>query len=188
MSVSQQPTTHRSAAETLRRFVLTALVVAVVAVIGIVALLRLKNRDVAPLLTPDAFYAAQERAKRLTAPDYDIEVHVRGTQPAKYRVEVRNGIAQAAWRNGQPLNDRRTFATWSVPGIFATIGRDIESVEKHAAGKADPLTPRVMLRAIFDTTYGYPAHYRRVQQRSTVEVTWDVTKFQPSAASNGGLD
>ena len=166
-----------SPAQTLRSFVLTALVAAVVGTIALLVLLRLKNRYVAPLLTPAEFYAAQEHAKRLTPTNYNIEIHVSGTQPATYRVEVRNGIAQAAWRNDQPLGDHRTNAPRSDPGMFATIGRDIESVEKHAAGKADRYTPRVTLRAIFDPTYGYPAHYRRVQQRSTVEVTWDVTSF-----------
>ena len=111
-------------------------------------------------------------------PEYDIEVRVTGSQPAIYRVQVRAGEAVAAWRNGQPLLSRRTFGTWSVPGMFGTISRDIESIERHTTGKADRFTPRLILRAEFDPQYSYPARYRRIEQWSTVEVAWEVTDFR----------
>ena len=40
--------------------------------------------------------------------------------------------------------------------MFSTISRDIEAVERHAAGKADRFTPRLTLRAEFDPKYSYP--------------------------------
>ena len=101
-----------------------------------------------------------------------------GSQPAIYRVEVRCGEAQAAWRNGAPLTTHRTFGTWSVPGMFSTISRDIEALERHAAGKAERFTPRLTLRAEFDAQYHYPRRDRRIQQWSTVEVAWEVTEFR----------
>jgi hypothetical protein len=110
--------------------------------------------------------------------NYDIEVRVTGSQPAVYRVEVRGGEAQAASRNGEPLLTRRTFGTWSVPGMFSTISRDIEAVERHAAGQAERFTPRLTLRAEFDAEYSYPKRYRRIQQWSTVEVAWEVSEFR----------
>lgn len=146
-------------------------------------ILRLANRDRAPALTPELFHAAHERWKAVAPADYDIEIRVTGSQPAVYRVQVRGGEAQAASRNGEPLNSRRTFGTWSVPGMFSTISRDIEAVERHATGKAERFTPRLTLRAEFDAQYSYPKRYRRIQQWSTVEVAWEVTEFrvvQPS--------
>ena len=62
--------------------------------------------------------------------------------------------------------------------MFGTISRDIESIEKHAAGKADRFTPRLTLRAEFDPKYSYPAKYHRIEHWSTVEVAWEVTEFR----------
>ncbi|MBW8885585.1 MAG: hypothetical protein JF612_12615 [Planctomycetia bacterium] len=111
---------------------------------------------------------------------YDIEIHVTGPKASTYRVEVRDGDPQAAWRNGQPLLTRRTFGTWSVPGMFATMSRDVEAIERAAAaGRAPPL----ILRAEFDAQYGYPAKYRRIDNGSrkgsdAIAVTWDVIQFR----------
>lgn len=112
-------------------------------------------------------------------PDYDIEVAVAGTQPATYEVRVRDGQAIEAFRNGKPLNQRRTFGTWSVPGMFSTMSRDVEAVERRERGEADPSTPRLTLRAEFDPKYGYPKRYQRIEWGSPVEVTWQVTHFEP---------
>ena len=143
-------------------------------------IVRWQSRDLTPDLTPEIFYAAHERWKAAAPADYDIEVRVTGSQPAVYRVEVRGGQPQAAWRNGQPLLTRRTYGTWSVPGMFSTISRDIEAIEKHRAGKADRFTPRLILRAEFDATYSYPRRYRRIEQWSNVDVAWEVTDFRVS--------
>src|SRR5205814_10451740 len=105
---------------------------------------------------------------------------VTGPQTTVYRVEVRNSEPQMAWRNGQPLNSRRTFGTWSVPGMFSTISRDVEANERAAArGAALPL----ILRAEFDAKYAYPARYRRIDNGSrkgsdSITVAWDVTEFR----------
>ena len=133
---------------------------------------------VTPRLTPEAFQAAMQKWKEAQPSDYNIEVQVRGNQPATYYVEVRGGEAQLALRNGNPLTQRRTFSTWSVPGMFATMGRDVDVLELRARGRADKFTPDLHLRAAFDPRYGYPARYRRIQYRSSVEVEWEVTKFE----------
>jgi len=162
----------------LRRFVLWTLAgIGMGLVLSLIAL-RSMRYDPTPTLTPELFYAAHERWKAVAPPNYDIEVRVTGSQPATYRVQVRDGEAEAAWRNGRELSSRRTFGTWSVPGMFSTISRDIEAIERHAAGKADRFTPRLTLRAEFDPEYSYPKRYRRIQNRSTVEVAWEVVKFQ----------
>lgn len=162
----------------LRRFVLFTLGGAILGGLAAFVALRVRNYDSTPDLTPDLFYTAQDRWRSAAPSDYDIEVRVTGSQPATYRVEVRGGQPQAAWRNGKPLTQRRTFGTWSVPGMFATISRDIDAVERHAAGKADRFTPRLTLRGEFDPKYSYPARYRRFEQWSPVEVQWEVTEFR----------
>jgi uncharacterized protein DUF6174 len=165
---------------TLRRFVVWTLIGVGLGVIVILLVVRQLQRDPTPSLTPELFYAAHERWQANPLSNYDLEVRVTGPQAAVYRATVRNGEPQAATRNGQALNSRRTFGTWSVPGMFNTISRDIEAMERAAAnGTAPPL----ILRAEFDSKYGYPAHYRRIDNGSrkggdSIAVTWDVTEFR----------
>jgi hypothetical protein len=162
----------------MRRFVAWSLIGAAAGLVAALFMLRRATYDPTPSLTPELFYAARERWQAAAPANYDIDIRVTGSQPAVYRVQVRGGNATAAWRNGQPLASRRTFGTWSVPGMFSTISRDIEAIERHAAGKADRFTPRLILRAEFDPHYSYPARYRRIEQWSTVEVAWEVTSFR----------
>jgi len=172
------PAAKTSSRAIMPRIVLGVVIGVTLGVGGSLFFLRWTNRDPTPDLTPELFYAAHERWKAAAPADYDIEVRVTGSQPAVYRVEVRGGQPQAAKRNGQPLLSRRTFGTWSVPGMFGTISRDIEAIEKHAAGKADRFTPRLILRAEFDSTYSYPKRYRRIEQWSNVDVAWEVVEFK----------
>jgi hypothetical protein len=167
----------------LAKFIAWTFVGGLVGVLGTLIALRVANRDPTPALTPDLFHAAHERWQTSAPPNYDIEIRVSGPQPATYRAEVRGGQAQAAWRNGQPLTTRRTFGTWSVPGMFSTMSRDVEQLEREAAGKADPRLPGLILRAKFDEKYSYPARYSRIEWGSrkgtTAQgVTWEVTEFK----------
>jgi hypothetical protein len=157
-------------------------------VLGLLAMIVLAiatRGSVSPRLTPEIFQAAMARWKQEEPQDYDIEVQVRGNQPATYYVEVRGGDARLALRNGKPLTQRRTFSTWSVPGMFATMSRDVDALERRAAGQADASTPDLNLRATFDPHYGYPARYRRLQYRSSVEVEWEVTRFEVVPGERG---
>lgn len=167
----------------LLRFLAWTLIGGALGVLATLAILRIVYRDTTPALTPELFAAAHERWKRSAPPNYDIEIRVTGNQPATYRAEVRGGQAQAAWRNGQPLASRRTFGTWSVPGMFSTMSRDVEQLEREAAGKADPRLPGLILRAKFDEKYSYPERYSRIEWGSrkgtTAQgVTWEVTEFK----------
>jgi hypothetical protein len=168
----------------MRTFVLWLLGGLVIGGVAMIFFVRWKYGNALPAITPADYIAARERWKSVAPADYDIEVQVTGTQAATYRVEVRGGEATAAWRNDMPLIQQRTFGTWSVPGMFGTMSRDIETLDKHTKGTADASTPRLTLRARFDPHYGYPAAYRRIQSGSRVEVTWRVTKF--TVRSNDG--
>jgi len=163
-----------------RRFVMFTLVGIGAGLVIMLAVMRQANYDPTPSLSPEQFHAAHEHWKAHKIPNYDVEVKVTGPQSAVYRVEVRDGEAVAAWRNGQPLRSPRTFGTWSIPGMFSTISRDIEAIERAAAAnKQRPL----ILRAAFNSDYGYPERYRRIDNGSrkgsdSMAVTWDVVEFR----------
>lgn len=165
-----------------RVFVLWLLAGLLVGAAVTLVVMRRQVADPVSEITPADFHTARERWQNNELQDYDIEVQVTGTQGAKYRVEVRGGKAIAAWRNDLPLKQERTFSTWSVRGMFGTMSRDIDALERRLAGKADASTPRLTLRAEFDAKMGYPAKYRRIEWGSPVQVSWEVTKFTALAA------
>ena len=142
------------------------------------AILRWRLADPTPALTAERFQAARQAWAEHAPQDYDLEVVVEGPQPGTYRVSVRGGESVAASRNDQSLKQRRTFSTWSVPGMFGTIGRDLEQIARRRAGNADRFTPDLTLRASFDQELGYPRHYLRMESGSTQDVSWEVTKFE----------
>ncbi len=151
--------------------------------IGVVAVSLLAVFVVANLLrAPDVSRERFEAAKKLwlqkRPSSYDIQIKVSGRQPAVYEVQVRSGVAVAATRNGYALNRPHAIGTWSVDGMFDTMERDLENVERHATGKAPPGTPRVTIWGRFDPDYGYPANFTRVQWDNNYEVVWEVTKFE----------
>ncbi|HEY2416018.1 MAG TPA: DUF6174 domain-containing protein [Pirellulaceae bacterium] len=163
-----------------RRFVAFTLLGIGAGLIVMLVVMRQANYDPAPSLSPEEFHAAYEHWKAHKISSYDIEVKVTGPQAAIYRVEVRDGEAIAARRNGQLLMSQRTFGTWSIPGMFSTISRDVEAIERAAAEhKQRPL----ILRAAFNAEYGYPERYRRIDNGSrkggdSMAVTWDVVEFR----------
>jgi hypothetical protein len=185
METEERPRARESmpAADLLRRIVLWGMLGTGIGLALAVVGLWISRHDGTPLLTPDEFEQAHRRWQAATPADYDIEIEVSGPQAAVYRVEVRGGQPQAAWRNGNPLNQRRTFGTWSVPGMFSTISRDVEALERRAAGQAPPGSPELILRAEFDPQFHYPRRYRRTEWGSrkgstAQEVKWVVKEFR----------
>lgn len=145
--------------------------------------LSLVRFDAPPELTPARYYDALERWQSAAPPDYDIEVEITGPQAARYRVEVRGGEPASAERNGVPIKQRRVYGTWSVPGMFGTMSRDVEAIERRAAGRAKPDEQELVLRAEFDPVYGYPARYERIEWGSargntSAAAMWRVTRFE----------
>jgi hypothetical protein len=137
-----------------------------------------QNRDPSPEFTRAEFEAAQRRWERSGPPDYDIAVEVVGRQPAVYRVEVRGGEVTSATIDGRPLKQRRTWSTWSVPGMFATMETDVSNRERFTSGKGDRFTPNLTLRAAFHPTYGYPQRYRRIEWETDRDMIWEVKDFR----------
>jgi hypothetical protein len=176
---SQEPLHERERTEgALRRAGCWLILGAMLGAIVTVAVLRWRLADPTPALTEELFHAARQRWAEYGPKDYDVEVVVQGPQPGTYRVIVRDGESIAAFRNGQPLNQQRTFGTWSVPGMFGTISRDLAQIERRRSGNADRFTPDLTLRASFDPELGYPRHYLRMEAGSTQDVSWELTRFE----------
>lgn len=135
-----------------------------------------------PRLTIDRFDEARAKWKANALPNYDIRIEVKGIQAAVYDVQVRDGAARRALRNGKPLTQRRTWGTWSVDGMFATIAADVEQLRKAQAGRDAELGAlQVTLGAEFDAQYHYPARYYRLEQvqfGNNRSASWEVTRFR----------
>jgi hypothetical protein len=133
-----------------------------------------------PPLNPETFETQRQHWQANSISDYDVEITVEGRQAAVYRVEVRAGKVVSAKRNDRDLPEGHTWNTWSVDGMFRTIASDVESLQKHATGTAHQSTPYVKLFAEFESEFGYPKRFLRVQSMGkapSLEVTWKVTEF-----------
>ena len=130
---------------------------------------------------PEIDQAALDEARdawRQNGPsDYNIEVAVTGPRAAVYRVEVRGGKATKALRDGDPLTDARTLGTWSVPGMFDTLQLDVDHIDKPIEINARE-SHFVSPRAEFNSQYGYPSRYRRIEWGSNMEAGWEVSVFE----------
>lgn len=141
-------------------------------------------------LTAAALESARQRWQQSGVESYTLEVEVFGRQPAVYRVEVRRGRTRSATRNGAPLRQQRTWGTWSVPGMFDTIERDLAHIERVAEGRADASTPRLTVRVQFDQQYGLPRRYLRIERAGiggNPEVRWEVRQFAPAGNEQAAL-
>lgn len=150
---------------------------AAIAILIVAAYWIVKSRSDLPPLSRERFDAALARWQANGPENYDIEISVSGPQAGTYRAEVRLGEATALFHDGVKLTRQRVFPTWSVPGMFGTIRRDLENVEAVESGTATESTPQLELRAQFHSEYGYPEEYHRHQWGTNVDVTWQVTEF-----------
>lgn len=151
-----------------------ALVVSVVTV-------GLTSQENLPPVTAATLRAAKARWSKSQVQDYDIEVQLTVQRVETHLVKVRDGEVTSYRRNGQPMSERRTLDTWSVPGMLETIERDLEHVAAVARGTGDRFTPQLDLWGTFDSHYGYPDRYRRVQYQrwqANVVVSWKVISFK----------
>lgn len=157
-------------------FALALLVLAVP--IGLVAL-RLARGSGLPAANMATFEGARERWKQNRLPDYNIEIEVAGRQPATYCVEVRGGEPQAAFRNGQPLRQQRTFHTWTVDGMFETLSGDMTRLFPDGPDAPPRRDPPFVLRVRYDERFGYPAAYQRSEYGTGIDVEWNVLRIEP---------
>lgn len=169
---------ERSRARRKLALLAAALLGAVVAVSAVVLFALISRVDSSPALTREALAAAVRQWQENGPSDYDVEVEVDGRAKDVYRVSVRGGVAVSLQHNGTPINRPRVWDTWSVPGMFDTIRRDLDSVEAVESGRATGQTPQLRLKCDFDPRYGYPQRYRRTEKSGGREVIWNVIEFQ----------
>ena len=67
--------------------------------------------------------------------------------------------------------------------MFSTMARDVDVVERRAAGQAKPGETELILKAQFDPQYSFPQRYQRIEWGSrrgsdAVTVTWEVKEFR----------
>ena len=138
----------------------------------LIAMFLLSDR--VPEMTPELLSQAQDQWAKQQLASYRIQVTVEGRQPGVYETEVRGGEVTRATFNDQPLTSRRTMSTWSVDGMFRTLDYDAEAQANHR----EP-DPQLTLRAQFNSEFGYPERYHRIEWGSPNELLWTVTAFTP---------
>ncbi len=146
----------------------------------------LATRRPLPDLTPQRLHQAQQRWKASGPDSYTLEILLGTTNPnaddgSKERivVQVRQGeVVHAERRPGGPL-PRRSWAYWSVPGLFDVLQRDLENRQRSQKvfGVSDP--SMIVLRCRFDPQYGFPTHYQRYVRTRGMQSQWVVVRFQP---------
>lgn len=128
-----------------------------------------------PQIQPADLERARQVWARNEAKDYDAVIVLGGRKSETIRVEVRNGEPQSVVRNGMNLKEPRTWRPWTVPGMFETLETDFDNAanptDKFGAGV------KVVLRAKFDETHGYPRRYLHQVYGRLEDLTWEVTEF-----------
>lgn len=129
-----------------------------------------------PLLTQTDLVAAKKRWQEHGPVSYDMDIELRGAQPGRVQVNVRNRVVAAETRDGR-VPKEHTWDTWTVPGMYNTIETDMEIAENpEQAIQAAPGTTW-QLRCEFDPVLGLPRRYHRLASGGP-EVYWRVTRFE----------
>jgi hypothetical protein len=181
MNDEQDAKNHESARANAKRklgLLAAALLGSVLTVTVVLVVLAIVRRDPSPEVSRELIEGAATRWQQNGPSSYDIETVVQGRQQDVYRVSVRNGEAISLVHNGTPIKRPQGRDTWSVPGMFDTIRRDVETVERVESGQADKYTPQLHLKADFEPKYGYPIRYRRTPKSGGGEIVWNVTVFE----------
>lgn len=156
----------RSASQKLRWLKIGVL--ATLMALIVVALIAVVARRSLPPLTDESLTQAEARWQNVGVHSYDIQVEVRGAQPAVYLVKVRDGEPTSASRNDIPLTQRRTWETWTVPGMFDTLASDVASLVAQN---------NLVVRCEFAEN-GLPERYERIEMGTGQQVSWEVKRFE----------
>lgn len=164
------------------------LMAVVIGAAAAIAALRARLNDGVPELTEEAI-ASAEACWEATAPaGYKLRVRIEGRRPGDVECTVEGGEVTSMTRDGRTPSQRRTWDYWTVPAQFDTIRQDMASAVEPQAGFGAPAGSKVLLRAEFDSQYGYPKRYRRYVLGTPLEVEWEIVEFQPFAAERGPTD
>jgi Family of unknown function (DUF6174) len=152
------------------------------ALVGLIAVSRATGL---PRLTREAYEKADRLWDAGKVANYNLEVDVTGNRPSRIHVEVRDGQATHCFRDGVEPSQRRTWYYWTVPGMFDTIGLELEKVDDPATGFGAAAGSSVVLRAEFDEQLGYPRRYSRTVASQNLDMGWTITRFEVVSDGDG---
>jgi hypothetical protein len=132
--------------------------------------------DRLPELTRDRLEAAMALWDKSGPASYDLEMQKSGARPGPVRVEVRDGKVTTVTVDGREPPPW-TWDTWTVPGQFETIERELELAEDPVHQMATEAGTTLRLRCEFDKQFGFPREYRRLVSGAAPAVSWSVTRF-----------
>jgi hypothetical protein len=152
---------------------------AIILTVTIVAIvLQVFVADRIPPLTEARLEAAQELWEQQGPRSYDMDLEIRGAQPGRVHVEVRDGKVTAMTRDGRSP-PARTWDVWTVPGQFETLERELVLAEDPQHEMDVAAGTQLQLRCEFDPQFGFPRRYHRYATGGAPEVFWRVTRFEP---------
>ena len=131
-----------------------------VGLVGMLVLLIVQRGPTLPEITRDDLAAAEKKWDGAQPPGYDMDVTIGGRQPGVVHIEVRAGTVTRMTRDGVTPSQSRTWEYWTVPEQFETIRQDFDSSETKGGFRAAP-GAQTILKAEFDSRYGYPRRYER---------------------------
>ena len=132
-------------------------------------------REDTPALTDETLADARALWEQNGPASYDLTVEVSGAQEGRHEIEVRDGEVVAMTTGGAPVPER-AWRFWTVPGMFRFLAIELENA-------ADPqrvhgTDVRVVLRAAFDPTYGFPQRFLRHVSGERRSIEWNVRHFE----------
>lgn len=157
-----------------------AALILILAVASLVLFLWTMRRPI-PTVTRERWEEARKLWNSKRPENYRIQTRVTGRQGARYDVTVRNGQVVRALRNGEPLSEGRTQATWTVEGMFDTIAFDVEALARSTRGLSEGERRSLLLRCHFHPDWGYPDVFQRIEwgaDSTNPDVSWKVDVFE----------
>lgn len=135
------------------------------------------TREPSESLTRARLEEAQVRWQENVPASYLLELESKGAVNAHYRIVVRDGEVVEMTTSGREAA-RSAWEYWSVNGLFRFLETELQNAAEP--GKVyGPAAAEVVLRARFDSKWGYPAYFLRHVLGTRQSIEWKVKNFQP---------
>ena len=142
--------------------------------LAIVVGIRYKINGRATDVTDDLLKSAIATWEKQRPANYRLKVRIKGPRTGTYSIEVKDHEVDNYSFNDQPLTNERTKQTWTGRGMLRFLEWDLETqknLEKDGI--------QLMVRAEFDSQYGLPFKYQRLDFSTRQSISWEVTEFTP---------
>lgn len=130
------------------------------AAVGVVAVVWWVRSHQFELVTSESLAAARSQWRAANWRDYNLELEVRGQQPGRYSIQVRDAKLRRIEQNGRKLAPA-AGQFWTVDGLFELIEVELRSAERPPAERPFPIDSQVWLRMLRHPSLGYPIRYVR---------------------------